>query len=167
MTMSMSTTDSKDRPIAEHPGDALDPLRLELQLCFALYTASNLVTRLYWPLLKPLGVTYLQYIALLALWEQAPQTVGDLGKRLDLDSGTLTPLFKRLEALELVTRSRDPKDERRVIIDLTPKARDLREQALAVPPALFSQLPMPVEDMIRLKGLLGDLIDGLKDSDGN
>lgn len=144
--------------------DPFDPLKLDLQLCFALYTASNLVTRLYWPLLKPLGVTYLQYVALLALWEQAPQTVGELGKRMNLDSGTLTPLFKRLEALDLVTRTRDPKDERRVIIDLTAKARALREKALDVPPSVFSKLPMPMEDMVRLKGLLAQLIDGLKDA---
>jgi DNA-binding MarR family transcriptional regulator len=125
-----------------------------------------MVTRLYWPLLKPLGVTYLQYIALLALWEQSPQTVGELGRRLNLDSGTLTPLFKRLEALNLVTRTRDPQDERRVIVDLTTQARDLRERALEVPPSVFSQLPMPVEDMVRLKELLAQLIDGLKDSQG-
>lgn len=161
----MSATKPAAETLAEVPTDPFDPLRLDLQLCFALYTASNLVTRLYWPLLKPLGVTYLQYIALLALWEQAPQTVGELGKRMNLDSGTLTPLFKRLEALDLVTRSRDPLDERRVIIDLTAKARDLRQQALDVPPSVFSQLPMPVEDMVRLKGLLAQLIDGLKDAD--
>jgi DNA-binding MarR family transcriptional regulator len=158
----MTTATPEPRALAEEPADAFDPLKLDLQLCFALYTASNLVTRLYWPLLKPLGVTYLQYIALLALWEQSPRTVGELGKRLDLDSGTLTPLFKRLEALDLVTRSRDPEDERRVIIDLTDKARALRAEALSVPPSVFSKLPMPVEDMVRLKGLLGQLIDGLK-----
>lgn len=145
---------------------AFDPLSLDLQLCFALYTANNLVTRLYWPLLKPLGVTYLQYIALLALWEQSPRTVGDLGKRMNLDSGTLTPLFKRLEGLGLVTRTRDPEDERRVLIDLTPKAQALRQEALSVPPSVFSQLPMPLEDMVRLKALLGQVIDGLQDKQG-
>lgn len=148
------------------PAGAFDPLSLDLQLCFALYTANNLVTRLYWPLLKPLGVTYLQYIALLALWEQSPRTVGDLGKRMNLDSGTLTPLFKRLEALGLVTRARDPQDERRVLIDLTPKAHALRNEALTVPPSVFSQLPMPLEDMVKLKALLGQVIDGLKDKEG-
>lgn len=162
------TTSTPARPDLKDalPADPFDPLRLDLQLCFALYTASNMVTRLYWPLLKPLGVTYLQYVALLALWEQSPQTVGELGRRLNLDSGTLTPLFKRLEAMALVTRTRDPKDERRVIIDLTAKARALREKALDVPPSVFSQLPMPLEDMVRLKGLLAQLIDGLKDSEG-
>lgn len=162
------TTSTPARPNLKDAiaGDPFDPLKLDLQLCFALYTASNLVTRMYWPLLKPLGVTYLQYIALLALWEQAPQTVSDLGKRMNLDSGTLTPLFKRLEALDLVTRARDPKDERRVVIDLTAKARALRAEALSVPPSVFSQLPMPVEDMVRLKELLAQLIDGLKDGEG-
>lgn len=139
-----------------------NPLRLDLQLCFALYSASNLMTRIYRPFLDPLGLTYLQYIALLALWERAPQTVGDLRQKLGLDSGTLTPLFKRMEAAGLVTRTRDPADERRVIIDLTDKARVLREAAMAVPGSVFCQLPMPISDAATLKGLVDRLVEGLR-----
>lgn len=139
-----------------------DALRLDLQLCFALYSASNLMTRIYRPLLEPLGLTYLQYIALLALWERAPQTVGALGQKLGLDSGTLTPLFKRMEKAGLVTRTRDPADERRVMINLTDRARDLRQAASAVPAAVFCQLPMPISDAVTLKGLVEQLVQGLR-----
>lgn len=156
---------SPEFDLAESDGATPNPLRLDLQLCFGLYSASNLVGRLYRPLLQPLGLTYLQYIALLALWEQAPQTVGDLGQKLGLDSGTLTPLFKRMETAGLVTRNRDPADERRVIIGMTEKARDLREAALSVPGAMFCQLPLPIEDSVALKSLLDRLVEGLRSGD--
>ncbi|MCI3133565.1 MarR family winged helix-turn-helix transcriptional regulator [Phenylobacterium aquaticum] len=139
-----------------------DPLRLESQLCFALYSASNLMTRVYRPLLQPLGLTYLQYLALLALWEQAPQTFGDLARRLGLDSGTLTPLFKRMEAAGLITRTRDLADERRVTIDLTAKGRELKARAQAVPPAVVSQIPIPLEDLAALKAQVERLVGGLR-----
>jgi len=142
-----------------------DPLQLDIQLCFALYTASNLMTRAYRPLLEPLGLTYLQYLALMALWTEAPQSVGDLGKRLGLDSSTLTPLFKRMEKADLVTRTRDPSDERRVMIDLTPHARALREKAVSVPGAIFCQLPMPFEESAALKAGVERLIAGLRRAD--
>ena len=143
------------------PDAPANPLSLDLQFCFALYSASNMVTRLYRPLLEPLGLTYLQYIALLALWERSPQSVGDLGRRLRLDSGTLTPLFKRLEAAGLVTRRRDPADERRVMIDLTDQGRALRERALHVPGAVACQVPMPLEEAIAVKAALERLVAGL------
>ena len=145
--------------------EPLDPLRLDLQLCFALYTASNLMTRIYRPLLQPLGLTYPQYLALMALWERAPQTVGELGRRLGLDSGTLTPLFKRLEAAGLVTRTRDPADERRVAIDLTPAGRALKKKAASVPEAVLCQLPMPLEDAVALKAMVERLNQGLRADD--
>ncbi len=110
-----------------------DPLLLDRQICFPLYAATNLLTRLYGPVLKPLGLTYPQYLVMLVLWEQEPQTVGALGQRLHLDSGTLTPLLKRMEAAGLVTRTRDPKDERRVLIQPTAMGRNLRAQAARVP----------------------------------
>ena len=91
---------------------AVPQLRLDNQLCFALYAASGLVTRAYRPLLEPLGLTYPQYLVMLVLWEDAPRTVKALGQALDLDSGTLTPLLKRLEAARFVTRRRDAQDER-------------------------------------------------------
>lgn len=142
-----------------------NPLDLDLQLCFSLYSATNLLTRLYRPALEPLGLTYLQYLAMLALWTRRPQSVGELGERLNLDSSTLTPLFKRLEAQGLVTRRRDPKDERRRMIDLTPAGVALREKALGVPACVFSQLPMPLEQMIALKGHLDTLVEGLRETD--
>lgn len=113
------------------PGD--DPLLLDRQLCFPLYAATNLLNRLYGPVLKPLGLTYPQYLVMLVLWEEEPQTVGSLGTRLYLDSGTLTPLLKRMEAAGLVSRTRDAGDERRVLIGLTERGRALRADALHVP----------------------------------
>ena len=132
----------------------IDPLRLDLQLCFALYEATNLVTRLYRPLLEPLGITYLQYLTLMVLWERDGRTVSDLGDALRLDSGTLTPLLKRLETAELVTRRRDAADERRVIISLTAKGVALRADAACIPAQIVTQLQMPVEDLVPLHGAL-------------
>lgn len=117
-------------------GDHDDPLLLDRQVCFPLYAASNLITRLYGPALRRIGLTYPQYLVMLVLWEQEPQTVGALGSRLHLDSGTLTPLLKRLEASGFVSRQRDPQDERRVRVTLTGKGHDLRQDAIHVPAAL-------------------------------
>lgn len=93
------------------------------QLSFALYSAANRMARLHKPILEPLGLTFPQYLAVLELLDAAPLTVGVLGARLDMDTGTITPLVKRLEGAGLATRTRDPADERRVLIDLTPRAR--------------------------------------------
>lgn len=136
-------------PVAPSSGiDSDDPLLLDRQVCFPLYAATNLLTRMYGPVLADLGLTYPQYLVLLVLWEQAPQTVGSLGARLYLDSGTLTPLLKRMEAAGLVTRQRDPLDERRVLIDLTPDGRALRQRALSVPETLTGgQQPEGIEQL--------------------
>lgn len=117
-------------------GAADDPLRLDRQVCFPLYAATNLINRLYTPVLRPLGLTYPQYLVLLVLWEEQPQTVGTLGARLHLDSGTLTPLLKRMERAGLVERARDPDDERRVRVTLTDRGAMLRTEALHVPATL-------------------------------
>ena len=111
-------------------------LALDHQLCFALYSASLAMTKIYKPLLAPLGLTYPQYLGMLVLWEGDGVTVSALGERLALDSGTLTPLLKRLEAAELLQRLRDAADERRVLLQLTPAGRALKRKALAVPPAV-------------------------------
>jgi DNA-binding MarR family transcriptional regulator len=140
-----------------------DDLRLERQLCFALYSAANLTTRLYRPLLEPLGITYPQYLAMMALWERAPRSVGALGAALGLDSGTLTPLLKRLEAGGLVTRARDASDERRVLVDLTPAGRDLRARACAVPEALRCGLPLELDDAAALRDALWRYVQALRD----
>ncbi|WP_291009865.1 MarR family transcriptional regulator [Hydrogenophaga sp.] len=108
-------------------------LLLDHQLCFALYSASLAMTKLYKPLLDELGLTYPQYLALLVLWERDGITVSELGDRLFLDSGTLTPLLKRLEAADLVSRLRDTTDERRVLIRLTAAGRALKNQARRIP----------------------------------
>jgi MarR family transcriptional regulator, organic hydroperoxide resistance regulator len=113
-----------------------DLLRLDRQLCFALYSAQRAMTRAYAPLLEPLGLTYPQYLTLLALWETDGVAVKRLGEQLALDSATLTPLLKRLEAQKLVTRRRDADDERVVRIHLTDRGRALRAKARAIPTAL-------------------------------
>jgi DNA-binding MarR family transcriptional regulator len=112
---------------------ASDWLRLDLQLCFALYSSSLAMTKLYKPLLAPLGLTYPQYLVMLVLWEQQETSVSQLGERLHLDSGTLTPLLKRLEQAGLLQRTRDPVDERRVRVTLTQAGQALRQRAAEVP----------------------------------
>ncbi len=139
-------TASSDRPV--------EALRLDNQLCFALYGAANRMTRLYRPLLDALGLTYPQYLAMLVLWEQSPRTVGALGDALDLDSSTLTPLLKRLEAGGLVERRRDPEDERRVIVALTDQGRALRDQAELIPEQMICALDMPMEAIETLRARL-------------
>lgn len=139
-----------------------DDLRLERQLCFALYSAANLTTRLYRPLLEPLGITYPQYLAMMALWERAPRSVGELGTALGLDSGTLTPLLKRLQAGGLVTRARDAADERRVLVDLTPAGRDLRARAAAIPETLRCGLPLALDDAAALRDALWRYVQSLR-----
>lgn len=108
-------------------------LLLDHQLCFALYSTSLAMTKLYKPLLAPLGLTYPQYLALLCLWESDGVTVSHLGERLQLDSGTLTPLLKRMEAAGWLRRERSTEDERRVLVWLTPAGQGLKQQARAIP----------------------------------
>ena len=151
----MSPT-TRQQPTAVPPGTA-EQLRLDNQLCFALYAASGLVTRAYRPLLEPLGLTYPQYLAMLALWETAPRTVSDLGEALGLDSGTLTPLLKRMEGAGLVKRTRDKADERRVQITLTDAGRALQVKAAGVPLALACALDLPGEEIVALRTALQDL----------
>jgi DNA-binding MarR family transcriptional regulator len=136
-------------------GEPVEALRLDRQLCFALYGAANRVTRLYRPMLDALGLTYPQYLAMLVLWEASPRTVGALGEALDLESSTLTPLLKRLETQGLVARTRDPDDERRVVVTLTEAGAALRDKARAVPEQLFCKLNLQLDE-------LGDLRERLK-----
>lgn len=136
-------------------------LKLDDQLCFAFYACSRGIMKLYRPLLQELGLTYTQYITLLALWEQDAVTVKELGSRLFLDSGTLTPLLKKLEAMELLTRMRDPKDERNVIITLTEKGQALRHQAQEIPCKLYENTDVNPEDiqaqLTQIRGFLHKL----------
>lgn len=115
-------------------------LRLDAQVCFQLYAATNLVTRIYRPLLAPLGLTYPQYLVMLVLWESGPVTVRALRERLLLDSGTLSPLLERLKRQKLVKKTSDPADARRVVISLTAKGEALRGPAADVPRTLVCRL---------------------------
>lgn len=125
-------------------------LKLENQLCFAIYTASREITKLYRPLLEELGLTYTQYITMLALWEKDKVTVKELGNQLFLDSGTLTPLLKKLESMQLVLREREKADERNVIISLTEQGLALKEKAIGVPYRLFSEAGVSLEEAIQV-----------------
>jgi MarR family transcriptional regulator, organic hydroperoxide resistance regulator len=129
---------------------AHEALLLDNQLCFALHSASLAMTKVYKPHLDRLGVTYPQYLALLVLWEGDGITVSDIGERLFLDSGTLTPLLKRLEAQGLVDRSRDPQDERRVVIRLTDAGRALRQEAAAIPACILGAAGCSVDEIVKL-----------------
>ena len=132
---------------------ALDPdqaLLLDNQLCFALYSASLAMTKVYKPLLDPLGLTYPQYLAMLMLWERDSLTVSELGERLSLYSGTLTPLLKRLEAAGLVQRARSSEDERRVLVSATAAGRKLRARALKVPACLLRATGCTVSELVTL-----------------
>ena len=135
-----------------------NPLALENQLCFPLYAASKEITRRYKPFLDPLGLTYTQYVAMMVLWEQDGITVGELGSKLYLDSATLTPLLKRLEAHGFVRRERSHEDERAVIVTLTDDGRALRERALEVPYCMAGCLEISPEDATELKMLLEKLL---------
>lgn len=139
-----------------------DLLDLDRQVCFPLYAASNLLTRLYRPVLAEIGLSYPQYLVMLVLWKQTPQTVGSLGDRLNLDSGTLTPLLKRMELAGLVTRTRDAEDERRVLIELTPEGRALREAARNVPATLAAGLDVQPDDVIELRTRVQALVAALR-----
>ncbi|MCU0656327.1 MAG: MarR family transcriptional regulator [Polyangiaceae bacterium] len=150
----------------------VDPLRLDQQLCFALYAASRAVTRAYGPLLEPLGLTYPQYLVLLVLFEGEPRSVRELGEALGLDSGTLTPLLKRLEASGLVKRKRDAEDERVVRVSLTRKAMALHETLQDVPRQMVCKFggdperPGDLADIARLREALHALTRRLEPPPG-
>lgn len=131
-------------------GRPTDPLALERQLCFALAVANRAVLAVYRPLLAPLNLTHPQYLVMLTLWEESPQSVKAISATLQLESATVSPLLKRLEVAGYLTRRRDPADERHALIDLTISGLRLREQALQVPTAVFNALGL---DMTTLDNL--------------
>lgn len=138
-------------------------LELDNQLCFALYDASRAMTRAYGPLLNELGLTYPQYVTMLVLWESADAVpVGVIGNRLRLDSSTLTPLLKRLQALGLVSRTRDPADERRVLVSLTDQGRELRDTAVSVPHQIAPRLGLDTTEQEQLRGALRHITHALE-----
>ena len=137
--------------------DDFDSLKLGNQLCFAVYSAAHAFNAAYKPFLEPLGLTYPQYLVLMVLWEEDGLMVREIGERLNLDSGTLTPMLKRLEAAGFVTRKRDAKDERQVRIELTQKARDARPTALEARRAVVCALGDSEEEIQKLKRAVDQL----------
>jgi MarR family transcriptional regulator, organic hydroperoxide resistance regulator len=136
-------------------------LEPDAQLCLALYAASRAITRRYGDLLAATGLTYPQYLTMLALWSAAPMPVGDIGTRLHLDTGTLTPLLKRLERAGLVARRRDPADERRVLVEPTADGWALRELVTDVPCELGKSLGLTGDEGSQLHQMLYKIIDNL------
>ena len=141
-----------------------DPQKLDNQICFAVYSAAHAFNRVYKPLLDRLGLTYPQYLVMLALWEHAPSTIGTLGEALGLDSATLTPLLKRMEAGGLVTRRRDAADERRVFVEPTAKGQALRAHMKDVSAALACSVPLEPGEVKALHATLTHLVAGLRNT---
>ncbi len=142
--------------------DYREAMKLENQLCFPLYAAARNVTGLYTPWLKPLGLTYTQYIVLLVLWEKDGISVTEIGERLKLDNGTLSPLLKKLEQAGYLSRQRSHEDERVVTIRLTEAGKDLQEKAKDVPLKVAGCIDLPPEKARTLYALLHELMDNQK-----
>jgi DNA-binding MarR family transcriptional regulator len=142
-------------------------LALDRQVCFALYSASRATTAVYRPMLDELGVTYPQYLVLLVLWEKDGRGVKDICAELDLDTGTLSPMLKRLEGLGFIERRRLSSDERRVEIHLTETGSDLRAEALDIPRKLAEKTGMDVGDLVKLKESLDALTSALHHTDSS
>ncbi|WP_427173886.1 MarR family winged helix-turn-helix transcriptional regulator [Arthrobacter sp. 92] len=141
-----------------------DAPRLDRQVCFALYSASKAATAVYRPMLEELGLTYPQYLVMLVLWESDPRSVRELGEELGLDSGTLSPLLKRLEALGLVERRRSAQDERRVEVFLTDAGVSLSTKAQSIPQRLAAAAGLSAADLDQLRNTLSRLTAALHDS---
>lgn len=137
------------------------PLLLDQQLCFALYSANLALNKVYRQMLSTLDITYPQYLVMLVLWERDDVTVSEIGERLFLDSATLTPLLKRLEAAGLLDRQRSRKDERQVVVTLTAEGKALRDKAIDIPDAVFCATQCDTDSVMSLKKELETLRDNL------
>ena len=146
--------------------DCQEAMKLANQLCFPLYAAARHVTGLYTPVLRPLGLTYTQYIVFLVLWEKDGQPVGEIGEKLLLDNGTLSPLLKKMEQAGYVRRERSREDERVVVITLTEAGRALQEKAKDVPAKVAGCIDLPPEKAQKLYGLLYELLENQKNKEG-
>jgi DNA-binding MarR family transcriptional regulator len=135
-----------------------EALKLDNQLCFALYACSREITKLYKPILDELNITYTQYISLLVLWEKDNITVKEMGKKLHLDSGTLTPLLKKLESMNLVKRLRDTIDERNVYVTLTQRGIELKKMAIEIPSKILCSTGLSIENAVLLKANIDSLL---------
>lgn len=136
-------------------------LQLDNQLCFRLYSASKAITQAYTPLLDTLNLTYPQYLSMLVLWETDNVSVKELGERLNLDSGTLSPLLKKLEAKNFVVRKRLETDERVVVVSLTTKGKELKKKAVEVPTQMLCKMDLKVKDAVDLQKKLDELLSHL------
>ncbi|MSS20534.1 MarR family transcriptional regulator [Eubacteriaceae bacterium RF-744-FAT-4] len=141
------------------PYDPDKALKLDNQLCFPLYAAARKIVGAYTPYLKPLGLTYTQYITFMVLWEQDGLTVGEIGNRLHLDNGTLTPMLKKMEKQGYVNRHRDPDDERRVVVDLTDLGREMKAKLADVPLKVGRCVPLDSDEAQTLYRLLYKILD--------
>lgn len=135
-----------------------DLLKLENQVCFPAYAFSRNLTNLYRPLLAELNITYPQYLVLMILWEHKEQTVNQLCEKLHLDTGTITPLLKRLEQKGMVNRTRSKEDERVVVISLTTSGGQLKERAKQIPMELINCMNVSIDELLQLKGLLNKIL---------
>lgn len=136
-------------------------ITLDEQLCFSIYSANHAIARMYRPLLDPMGLTYPQYLVLLALWERDGRRVRELGADLFLDSNTLTPLLKRMQAADLIERTRNPEDERSVLISLTEKGRALQDQAHEMAPCVAQAMGEDMQELAQLRDRLHQLRERL------
>jgi MarR family transcriptional regulator, organic hydroperoxide resistance regulator len=157
----MAADCDEDTEMARKPPAADQLLRLDNQICFAVYSATHAFNRVYKPLLDRLGLTYPQYLVMLVLWERDGVPVKEIGERLFLDSGTLTPLLKRLELAGLIKRIRSTEDERQVLIGLTPQGQALKDKARAVPPSILAASECSVPELLAIKNEIVALRDRL------
>ena len=142
--------------------DKQEKIKLDNQLCFSLYAASREVIKIYKPLLDKYGLTYTQYIAMLVVWEYEKITVKEMGQKLHLDSGTLTPVLKKLQSMDLIDKYRDKNDDRVVIVEVSEKGRELKDKITDVPEQMYCRLGSKVEDAIQLKKMLDKLLIAFK-----
>ncbi|CEQ03552.1 MarR family transcriptional regulator [[Clostridium] sordellii] len=138
--------------------DKYEKIKLDNQLCFSLYAASREVIKTYKPHLDKYGLTYTQYIAMLVVWEHEKITVKEMGKKLHLDSGTLTPVLKKLYSMELIDKYRDKNDDRVVIVEVTEKGRNMKDEIIEMPEKMYCKFSKNIEDAIELKRLLDNLL---------
>jgi MarR family transcriptional regulator, organic hydroperoxide resistance regulator len=139
--------------------DKYEYIKLSNQLCFSLYAASREVIKLYKPILDKYNLTYTQYVTMLVLWEKEKVTVKQIGEELHLDSGTLTPLLKKLESMELIIKYRDTRDDRVVVVEITQRARTLKEEILEVPELIYCRVALAEEKIKTLKNSLDELLE--------
>jgi DNA-binding MarR family transcriptional regulator len=152
--------------MARKPPTADQLLRLDNQICFAIYSTAHAFNRVYKPLLDRLGLTYPQYLVMLVLWERDGVPVKEIGERLYLDSGTLTPLLKRLEQAGLIKRARSTEDERQVLVSLTSHGQALKDKARAVPPSILAASQCSIAELSAVKNEIVALRDRLNAAAG-